>query len=101
MNILSFHIKRNNLVNLVSLFISNIILKEIKQIYSLQAEQGVTKTFKAVPQCYLAKSDVIVLEDLKQRGFVMVDRKKDLDFNHSCATVRYFIVSLFGFLLVF
>nr|CAD7265955.1 unnamed protein product [Timema shepardi] len=38
--------------------------------------------FKAVPQCYLARSDVLVLEDLKTRGFVMVDRKVGLDYHH-------------------
>ncbi|CAG2065937.1 unnamed protein product, partial [Timema podura] len=38
--------------------------------------------FKAVPQCYLARSDVLVLEDLKTRGFVMVDRKAGLDYHH-------------------
>nr|CAD7449234.1 unnamed protein product [Timema bartmani] len=50
----------------------------------LKGDRGL---FKAVPQCYLARSDVLVLEDLKTRGFVMVDRKAGLDYHHCKAVV--------------
>ncbi|XP_026481014.1 uncharacterized protein LOC113387855 [Ctenocephalides felis] len=36
------------------------------------------RRFTSVPKCYLARNDIVVLEDLKHRGFKMVDRKLGL-----------------------
>lgn len=36
------------------------------------------KPFAAIPKCYLAKNDCVILKDLKQYGFVMPDRKQGL-----------------------
>ncbi|XP_063231565.1 uncharacterized protein LOC134536003 isoform X3 [Bacillus rossius redtenbacheri] len=49
---------------------------------ALLAFQGQRDVFRAVPRCYLAQSDVIVLEDLVARGFTMADRKAGLDHVH-------------------
>lgn len=52
--------------------------------------------FNSVPKCYLAQSDIVVLEDMKRRGFVMLDRMKGLDFNHCKAILRsgYFEINI-------
>ncbi|XP_059053096.1 uncharacterized protein LOC131847535 [Achroia grisella] len=34
--------------------------------------------FKSIPKCYLAKSDLVILKDLKQHEFVMPDRRQGL-----------------------
>ncbi|XP_050069833.1 uncharacterized protein LOC126557947 [Anopheles maculipalpis] len=36
------------------------------------------RIFKAIPQCYLARDDLIVLEDLRVRSFTMPDRQAGL-----------------------
>lgn len=38
----------------------------------------VTHPFKSIPKCYLAQSDMVILKDLKQLGFVMPDRRQGL-----------------------
>lgn len=37
-----------------------------------------SEPFKAIPKCYLAKNDCVILKDLKQFGFVMPDRRQGL-----------------------
>ncbi|XP_063231564.1 uncharacterized protein LOC134536003 isoform X2 [Bacillus rossius redtenbacheri] len=54
---------------------------------ALLAFQGQRDVFRAVPRCYLAQSDVIVLEDLVARGFTMADRKAGLDHVHCKAVL--------------
>lgn len=44
--------------------------------------------FNSVPKCYLAQSDIVVLEDMQCKGFVMLDRIKGLDFDHCRAILR-------------
>lgn len=36
------------------------------------------ETFKAIPKCYLARNDCVILKDLKPCGFMMPDRRKGL-----------------------
>ncbi|XP_013173287.1 PREDICTED: uncharacterized protein LOC106121991 [Papilio xuthus] len=38
----------------------------------------VNHPFKAIPKCYLAQNDLVILKDLKQLGFVMPDRRQGL-----------------------
>lgn len=44
--------------------------------------------FSSVPKCHLAKDDLIVLEDLKARGFIMPDRKTGLNCEQCGAVFR-------------
>ncbi|KAK6621462.1 hypothetical protein RUM44_001269 [Polyplax serrata] len=44
--------------------------------------------FNEVPKVFLAKEDVLVLEDMKQRQYVMADRKKFLNVEHCEAVVK-------------
>ncbi|XP_073826568.1 uncharacterized protein [Musca autumnalis] len=37
-----------------------------------------TELFKAMPKCYYARSDLLIMEDLRIRGFQMPDRKQGL-----------------------
>uniref|UniRef100_A0A1B6KR03 CHK kinase-like domain-containing protein n=1 Tax=Graphocephala atropunctata TaxID=36148 RepID=A0A1B6KR03_9HEMI len=53
-----------------------------------QNSTGLEEPFNAVPKCFLAEQDVIVLEDLKEKGFVMGNRKAGLDFQHCVAVFR-------------
>ncbi|XP_053694635.1 uncharacterized protein LOC128742328 [Sabethes cyaneus] len=43
--------------------------------------------FRAVPQCYLAQDDLIMLEDLQVRGFSMPDRQAGLGMEQMRATL--------------
>ncbi|XP_077290680.1 uncharacterized protein LOC143914362 [Arctopsyche grandis] len=45
-----------------------------------------SESFKAIPHCYLARNDVLILEDLHCRGFSMADRKSGLT-TEQCAAV--------------
>lgn len=36
------------------------------------------ETFQAIPKCYLARQDLLIMEDLQTRGFQMPDRKNGL-----------------------
>ncbi|KAI5645889.1 ecdysteroid kinase domain-containing protein [Phthorimaea operculella] len=40
--------------------------------------EKVKNPFKAIPKCYLAQNDLVVLKDLKRMDFVMPDRRKGL-----------------------
>lgn len=41
-----------------------------------------------MPKCYLAKREVLVLEDLRARGFTMADRRAGLDKIHLSAVLE-------------
>ncbi|XP_049885671.1 uncharacterized protein LOC126380345 [Pectinophora gossypiella] len=48
-------------------------------LFNFQAQWESVKTpFKAIPKCYLAQNDLVILKDLKQLGFTMPDRKQGL-----------------------
>lgn len=53
---------------------------------SFQSKWDVKNPFKSIPKCYLARSDCVVLKDLKQDGFVMPDRRQGLTIEE-CYTV--------------
>ncbi|XP_055850062.1 uncharacterized protein LOC129914738 [Episyrphus balteatus] len=38
----------------------------------------IADTFQAIPKCYLARQDLLIMEDLRTRGFKMPDRKNGL-----------------------
>uniref|UniRef100_A0A1A9WWV3 CHK domain-containing protein n=1 Tax=Glossina brevipalpis TaxID=37001 RepID=A0A1A9WWV3_9MUSC len=42
-----------------------------------------TEVFKAIPECYYARSDLLIMEDLRVRGFQMPDRKQGLTLNET------------------
>ncbi|KAL0868163.1 hypothetical protein ABMA27_007714 [Loxostege sticticalis] len=44
--------------------------------------------FKAIPKCYLAQSDIVVLKDLKQQGFVMPDRRQGLSIEQAYLVLK-------------
>lgn len=61
--------------------------KIIPALLEFQKDHDVsTKPFTAIPHCYLARNDVLVLEDLHCRGFSMADRKLGLT-TKQCAAV--------------
>lgn len=62
--------------------------KALPALLSFQAARGCSD-FYHVPKVFLAKQTVLVLEDLKEGGFVMADRKKGLDVTHCEAVFRY------------
>ncbi|XP_063363804.1 uncharacterized protein LOC134652526 isoform X1 [Cydia amplana] len=43
-----------------------------------QQQRKVKSSFTAIPKCYLAQEDLVILKDLKQQGFVMPDRRQGL-----------------------
>ncbi|KAG8234757.1 hypothetical protein J437_LFUL006589 [Ladona fulva] len=47
-----------------------------------QAKMAPGRPFRGVPTCFHARGDLIVLEDLRARGFRMADRKAGLDVAH-------------------
>ncbi|XP_046658552.1 uncharacterized protein LOC124352881 isoform X1 [Homalodisca vitripennis] len=57
-------------------------------LIEFQSSTETEEPFSAVPKCFMAEQDVIVLEDLKERGFVMGNRKAGLDFQHCVAVFR-------------
>lgn len=61
--------------------------KALPALLSFQKSRGCNE-FNDVPKVYLAMSNVLVLEDLKERKFVMADRKKGLDVEHCQAVVK-------------
>lgn len=44
--------------------------------------------FNAVPRYLLAEGGVIVLEDLKEKGFLMGDRRESMDYQHYVIVFR-------------
>lgn len=61
--------------------------RALPALLQFQASRG-RDDFGEVPEHYLAESDVLVLEDMKERGFVMADRKKGLDVAHCEAVLK-------------
>ncbi|XP_050526282.1 uncharacterized protein LOC126897005 [Daktulosphaira vitifoliae] len=53
-----------------------------------QATKNIKNPFDSVPKCYFAEKDIVILEDMQCKGFVMMDRQKGLDFNHCQAILR-------------
>lgn len=51
--------------------------------------QSVSHPFKAIPKCYLAQNDLVVLKDLKQMGFVMPDRRQGLSIAQCYYVLRH------------
>ncbi|XP_048004967.1 uncharacterized protein LOC125240838 [Leguminivora glycinivorella] len=45
---------------------------------NFQRQRNIKSPFKAIPKCYLAQDDLVILKDLKQQGFVMPDRRQGL-----------------------
>ncbi|XP_041983024.1 uncharacterized protein LOC121736050 [Aricia agestis] len=41
-----------------------------------QSQWNIAHPFKAIPKCFLARNDLVILKDLKEFGFVMPDRKQ-------------------------
>lgn len=54
----------------------------------LQESKQFIDPFNSVPKCYLAQGDIVILEDMQCKGFVMLDRMKGLDFNHCKAILK-------------
>ena len=44
--------------------------------------------FKAIPNCFLAKNDIIVLQDLCFHGYQMNNRKLDLSYDTSLVIIK-------------
>ncbi|XP_025410426.1 uncharacterized protein LOC112683561 [Sipha flava] len=63
-------------------------VKSYTALMEYQELKRFTDTFNSVPKCYFARSDIIVLEDMRCKGFTMLDRKKGLDFDHCKAILR-------------
>lgn len=57
-----------------------------------------TEPFNSVPKCYLAQSDIVILEDMRCKGFEMLDRMKGLDLDHCKAVLRYYTYTCFAML---
>ncbi|XP_050436496.1 uncharacterized protein LOC126843172 [Adelges cooleyi] len=53
-----------------------------------QDSKNIRDPFVGVPKCYFAESDIIVLEDMRCKGFVMMDRLKGLDLDHCRAVLK-------------
>lgn len=51
------------------------------------------RVFSGVPKIYAARADLIAMEDLRERGFKMVDRRKGLEIEN----LRYVLKALAGF----
>ncbi|XP_052865599.1 uncharacterized protein LOC128271947 [Anopheles cruzii] len=49
-----------------------------RQLAAVSPREQEQTTFRAVPQCYLARDDLLVLEDLRVRSFTMPDRQAGL-----------------------
>lgn len=61
--------------------------KIIPALLEFQKEHDIgAEPFTAIPHCYLARNDILVLEDLHCRGFSMADRKLGLT-TKQCAAV--------------
>lgn len=66
-----------------------VVDKSIDRWFAMsQSSTGMSAPFTAVPYCLLAEQDVVVLEDLQVRGFVMGNRKEGLDLAHCAAVFR-------------
>lgn len=61
--------------------------KALPALLRFQSSRG-CKEFTEVPRVFLAKDNVLVLEDLKERQFVMADRKKFFNVEHCEAVVK-------------
>ncbi|XP_054265222.1 uncharacterized protein LOC128988059 [Macrosteles quadrilineatus] len=57
-------------------------------LLQFQSCTGGSQSFTVVPKCFLAHNDVLVLEDLRERGFVMGNRQEGLDYLHCVAVFR-------------
>lgn len=44
--------------------------------------------FKAIPKCYLAQNDLVILRDLREIGFVMPDRRNGLTVEQSYCVMK-------------
>lgn len=73
-------------VRIIAYYIIFIFIVRLKIM--LQEHKKLVETFNSVPQCYLAQSDIVILEDMRCKGFTMLDRMKGLDFNHCRAILR-------------
>lgn len=51
------------------------------------------RVFSGVPKVYVAKANLIAMEDLRERGFKMADRRKGLEIEN----LRYVLKALAGF----
>lgn len=55
----------------------------------LKFQQKNTDDFlKAIPHCYLARNDLVILEDLRVRGFEMPNRQEGLTFEQTMAVLK-------------
>lgn len=43
---------------------------------------------KAIPHCYLARNDLVILEDLRVRRFEMPNRQEGLTFEQTLAVIK-------------
>lgn len=67
--------------------IRTISIRYLRKSFS-PSSQGERSQFAALPRCFRAKDDLVVLEDLRLRGFTMVDRRKGLDERHLRVILR-------------
>ncbi|XP_071448952.1 uncharacterized protein [Hetaerina americana] len=56
--------------------------RALPALLDFQTRMGSRQPFRGVPTCFHAEGDLIVLEDLRCRGFQMADRKAGLDMAH-------------------
>ncbi|XP_049960540.1 uncharacterized protein LOC126481084 isoform X2 [Schistocerca serialis cubense] len=57
-------------------------------LLEFQREAGGGGAWRGVARCLLARGDLLVLEDLAERGFRMADRRRGLDAAHCGAALR-------------
>ncbi|XP_039490762.1 uncharacterized protein LOC120451283 isoform X1 [Drosophila santomea] len=55
----------------------NTIMPELLKFQASKTNQD-TPVFNAIPKCYSARHDLLIMEDLRERGFQMSDRHKGL-----------------------
>ncbi|XP_013119514.1 uncharacterized protein LOC106096356 [Stomoxys calcitrans] len=60
------------------------IMPELLKFQSTKSKE----LFKALPKCYYARSDLLIMEDLRIRGFQMPDRKQGLTIDETRTVLR-------------
>ncbi|XP_075145504.1 uncharacterized protein LOC142220317 [Haematobia irritans] len=60
------------------------IMPELLKFQSTKSDEQ----FKALPKCYYARSDLLIMEDLRIRGFEMPDRKQGLTIDETRTVLR-------------
>lgn len=59
----------------------------LPELYQFQRNKMKTNLFNSVPECYYAKNNLLILEDLHVRDFKMADRRDGLPLEHAKAVI--------------